>query len=228
MKKFFKKIFNSDKKLYKKYSEKVLLKKYGKCFEMKKSLDILVISDTHNCLNNNQEILNKLQLYKDTYDICLLLGDISGNDIEIILNYISTEKIYGILGNHDSLDKLDYYDITNIHGSVITINDVKIAGIQGSCKYKEGDYALYTHAESIKIAEEIEKADILISHDIPFVKNTNNKAHDGLIGLTYYIYKNNIPINLHGHLHNNDIKYLKNGTKVIGVYGCELIKLKCS
>ena len=40
------------------------------------------------------------------------------------------------------------------------------------------------------------------------------------------MYKNKIPINIHGHIHKNRLKMLKNGTKVQCVYGIELLEIK--
>lgn len=213
------------KEITEKFKEEKLLKKHGTCKSLKENLKLLIIADTHDCLTNDEEMIQTISIDPNSYDACLLLGDISGKDMETILKYISKDKTYGILGNHDSLDKLSYYNIENINGKVIEINGLKIAGLQGSYKYKESEYAMYTHEESIELVEKMEQADILISHDRPFIQNNNDKAHDGLIGITNYIYKNHIAINIHGHLHQNDLEYLKNGTKVIGVYGCKIIEI---
>ena len=41
------------------------------------------------------------------YDVCLILGDISNNDIIEILKLVPYEKIYGLFGNHDGLDRFE-------------------------------------------------------------------------------------------------------------------------
>lgn len=215
------KIFNKNKS----YEDK-LLKKYGYAEELKKyNLKILFIADTHDCLSYDEECLNKLKNMRD-YDYCILLGDHSATDLEIISKIVPLDKICGVLGNHDSWKKYDTYGIKDINGKVIKINGVKIAGISGSCKYKNSDnYALYTHEESSDLANKMESADILVSHDKPFTKDNHNMAHDGLKGITEYIYKHNIAIHIHGHLHESYEEILKNGTKSICIYNIKLLDL---
>lgn len=206
--------------------EDELLSEYGECKRIDKlNLKILFIADTHNCLTYNNEIIDYIKSIKD-YDCCILLGDHSANDLVEILNVIPREKIYGVLGNHDSWNKYEEYGINNIDGRVVTVKGVRIAGISGSFKYKNSDkYALYTHEESIKIANEMENADILITHDRAFTIESNDITHDGLKGITQYIYKNNIPLHIHGHIHEAKREMLKNGTISISLYKAKLLQL---
>lgn len=211
---------------YEKSFEDELLSKYGNCAEKQKyNLKILFIADTHNCLTYDEETLNYIKNVKD-YDYCILLGDHSADDLVEILKIIPKEKICGVLGNHDSWEKYKDYSIENIDKKVITINGIRIAGISGSFKYKNSDnYALYTHEESIEIANTMESADILITHDKPFTNGKEWDAHSGMKGITEYIYKNHIPLHIHGHLHEESEEILKNGTKTICLYKVKLMKL---
>ena len=197
-------MFNINSIFKRKNYEDILYKKYGTANKIQRyNLKLLFIADTHNCLKDGNEILKYIQEQKD-YDYCILLGDHSASDIEEILKVIPLNKICGILGNHDSWNKYDIYGITNISGKVIDIKGIRIAGISGGHKYKNSnEYVLYTHEESIQIANNIEKADILITHDKPFIQDNHNSAHDGLKGITEYIYKNHIALHIHGHLHEN-------------------------
>ena len=206
--------------------ESQLLKKYGRSNKFKKyGLKILFIADTHNCLNSNSEVLQYIKNQLD-YNYCILLGDHSGNDLAEILKVVPHDKICGILGNHDSWQKYEQYEINNINGKVLNINGVRIAGIGGSYKYKNSiEYALYTHEESIELADKLEDADILVTHDKPFIEDKHNPAHDGLKGITKYIYKNHIPLHIHGHLHEENEQILKNGTKSICLYMAKLIEI---
>ena len=206
--------------------ENQLLKKYGNAKEIKRyNLKILFITDTHNCLKNNNEVLNYIKK-QNNYDYCILLGDHSASDLEEILKIIPHNRICGVLGNHDSWEKYNNYGIDNINGNIVNINGVKIAGIGGSFKYKNiEDYVLYTHEESIEIANKMEAADILVTHDKAFTQDNHNPAHDGLKGITEYIYKNHIALHIHGHLHEENEQILKNGTKSICLYMAKIIEL---
>ena len=84
----------------------------------------------------------------------------------------------------------------------------------------------FTHQESIDFLKNLDEVDILLSHDRPFLIDYKDSVHDGLKGITKYLYEKRVPYNIHGHLHKNEENELINGTKVIGVYGCELIELK--
>jgi Icc-related predicted phosphoesterase len=207
--------------------EEELLNEFGKCKELHSfGLKILFITDTHNCLAYTDKYINYLtSLNSNDYDLCLLLGDLSGLDIDAIKNIVPSEKLFGVVGNHDSIDFLDVNSVSNINGKVIECKGIKIAGIMGSNRYKEKDYGMQTHEESLELSEKMETADILISHDKAYVFDKRDTVHDGLKGITHYIYKNHIPIHIHGHLHEEMEEILKNGTKSIGLYQIKLLEL---
>ena len=207
--------------------ENDLYAKFGDCKEYTPfGINILFITDTHNCLAYTDKYLNYLKSIKTTdYDICLVLGDVSGLDIDAIKCIIPNEKLFGIVGNHDSMDLMDVNGITNINGKVIECKGIKIAAIMGSNRYKQGNYGMMTQEESIELAEKMESADILISHDKPYIWDRNDDVHDGLKGITYYIYKNHIPIHIHGHLHEEFEEVLKNGSKSICLFQIKLLHI---
>lgn len=207
--------------------ENSLLKKYGNCLTKKyRKINILFIADTHNCLESDVQTLNFIKEAKN-YDCCILLGDHSANDLNVITKIVPNDKLYGVLGNHDSWNKYDEYSITDLNGKVVEINGVRIAGMSGSYKYKDSnEYAMYSHEDSIKIADSMGEADILVSHDKPFTEDRHNWAHDGLKGITEYIYKNHISTHIHGHLHEESQEILKNGTKSICLYMAKVIEVE--
>lgn len=219
----YKKIFKS---ISKKTFEDSLFKKYSYCKKLKKhNVKILFITDTHDCLTYEKDTLEFIKNIKE-YDACILLGDHSAKDLEEILKIVPNNKIYGVLGNHDSWDKYKVHNINDINGKVVHIKGMKVAGIGGSYKYKTtNQYSMYSHEESITIADSMEEADILISHDKPFTTKQYGDAHDGLKGITKYIYKNHIPIHIHGHIHQENQEILKNGTTSICLYKVKYIEL---
>ena len=159
------------------------------------------------------------------YDICIMLGDHYNRDIDIILRYVDKSKIYGIKGNHD-FDYLSDYSIPNINGQIIEINGVKILGMEGSFKYKPVDFPSFTQEDSITFLEDKTKVDILVTHDKKFdYEKLKDPAHQGLIGITNYIFKNNISVHIHGHIHEPYMKKMINGTTEYSVFGYEIIKI---
>ena len=215
-------VYKFQKRFYN--QSKLLLKLFGKAINQNiNKLNIIVITDTHNTLNEG-ELSNIVNLHPN-YDLCVLLGDHNNNDIDIILKYIDKNKLYCLLGNHDN-NYIKNYSLNNLNGKIIEVNGVKIMGIQGSFKYKPADFPSFTQEESIEFLKDKEAVDILFSHDSPFDDNMiNNPAHQGLFGITYYLYKNKVKYNIHGHLHNPYEKKLLNGTKEISLYGVNYLNL---
>ncbi len=212
----------------KKYAnqENILIKMFGNAKGFNKKIRLIVISDTHNCLNE-AEFKVFIQKYNN-YDICLLLGDHNYNDIKIILKYVDKTKVYGLLGNHD-YNYLDEFKLNNLNGKIICINGVKLLGIQGSFKYKPSNFPSFTQKESIEFLNDKEGVDILVSHDSQFNSDMkNNPAHQGLFGITYYLFKNKVPYHIHGHIHNSFKRKLSNGTNEISVYMYEYLELEQS
>lgn len=222
-------IMEDERKLYsfeKKYAnqEEKLLMMYGKTSKYNKNIKMIVISDTHNSLIE-EEFKKFMEEHKD-YDVCLLLGDHHFNDVIVILKYVDKSKIYGLLGNHDH-SYLEEFQIKNLNGNVININGTTILGIEGSFKYKPARFPSFTQRESILFLNNKPGVDILVSHDNSFDSSmVNNPAHQGLFGITYYLFKNKVSYHIHGHLHNPYRKELLNGTKEISTYMYEYIELK--
>ena len=189
-----------------------------------KDISLLVIADTHGDLVLNKDMQNKIINQK--YDMCCILGDIHNYDFEIILKYIPREKIIAILGNHDKFDLLKEHGLDDFNGKVININGIKIGAIHGSFKYKDEKFPSFTHEESINFLSKMPYVDILLSHDKPLTFDYKDPVHDGLKGITKFLYERRVPINIHGHIHQSYLNELKNGTQVKSVYCVELIKIK--
>ena len=64
-----------------------------------------------------------------------------------------------------------------------------------------------------------------MTHDKAFIEDNHNPSHDGLKGITEYIYKNHIALHIHGHLHEEKEELLKNGSKSICLYMVKLLEL---
>lgn len=172
----------------------------------------LVIADGHGCLEDEE-------IPDENVDVCLLLGDLSLDDIAIVKNRVRNIPTYGILGNHDGFDLYEKAGIENIHGRVVEVNKIKIAGFQGSFRYKNSNFPFFDDNESVEIADQMPAADILISHDSPkYFHGVQDYAHNGLQGITHYCEKHSVPINIHGHFHENGSGYLGNGTFSICCY----------
>jgi Icc-related predicted phosphoesterase len=75
----------------------------------------------------------------------------------------------------------------------------------------------------------MEAADILISHDSPkFLHSDQDFAHSGLQGITRYCEKHNVPLNIHGHHHDQTECLLDNGTRTICCYKTQIVSISPS
>ncbi|MBP5204573.1 metallophosphoesterase family protein [bacterium] len=203
--------------------ERHLFLLYGNCDTYTKHIKLIIITDTHGGLR--EEEFASFVYHHPDYDACLFLGDHSVWEIPVILKYIDINKSYGILGNHDTYDYLSVNKIKNINGEVININDTTLLGMQGSYKYKSADFPAFTQKESLDFLINKPKVDILVTHDTKYVPNTNDIAHQGLFGITYYLYKNKVPYHIHGHIHNPYRSTMLNGTQEISAYMYEYLEL---
>lgn len=186
------------------------------------NINLLVIADTHNQLF----FINKIKIpTPDKYDLCILLGDISKDDIRELLKYIPKEKMIGILGNHDDKDNLSAFGITNINSSIYIYNGISFVGLEGCIKYKKNQIG-YSKEESKNICSKLPKADIFISHNIPYkFMGELNGIHIGDPAINKYLIKNKVPVNICGHNHSYKIDKLKNKTTVIETYMISMINI---
>jgi len=203
--------------------EEELFKICGQARSMEGSIRIIVLTDTHNTLN--EEEFKDFVMEHSDYEVCLLLGDFGYQDLLIILKYVDKEKIYALLGNHDH-DYITEHGLKNLNGNIIEINGVTLLGIEGSFKYKPANFPSFSQKESILFLNDKEPVDILVSHDTKFNSDAEgDPAHQGLFGITYYLYKNRVPYHIHGHIHDPYRKTMINGTEEISVLDYEYIEL---
>ena len=186
------------------------------------NVKLLVIADTHGCLDD--AMMQKYEL--DDVQACVLLGDHSVRDIQIIKEYIGHLPLYGVLGNHDGFDLHELCGVENIHGRSVEVNGVRLIGLNGSIKYKDSVMPLYTDEESVEIVNKFDDADILISHDSPkyFHSSGDDFAHSGLRGVTEYCAKHD-SLNIHGHHHWPKIGVTEDGVSAICCYEVQVVEI---
>lgn len=202
---------------YEKNSNSIVQKSFG--------LKLIVISDTHGDLAFDNRFAKFMDQIPE-YDLVIILGDIHCYELDKIVDIVPNEKIIALRGNHDKFEIYDKYNIRNINGQIYEYNGIKFAGIEGSFKYKHGEFPSYTHYESLVLASAIPRdAEILITHDSMFKENKYDVAHMGLAGITYYLLENKVQWHIHGHIHKSYQNQYVNGTREKSVYGCEYIEI---
>jgi len=202
-----------------------LLKTAKRVKPKKLGLELIVVSDTHGDLGFG----NKFEEFFATvraYDLCVILGDLCPYELERILKLVPKDKLLALRGNHDRPDLLDQFGIQNLNGKTVTKCGVTFAGIEGSFRYKSGEWPMYTHFESLLLATGMRGgADVLLTHDRAFLEEAYDHAHAGLMGITYYLFTHAVPLHIHGHIHKSYRKEYPNGTVEHSVYGLEYLEI---
>lgn len=183
-------------------------------------MKLLCIADLHFYQSSELRQIQTLD-----YDACALLGDIPAEAICEIKQCNGLKPIFGVAGNHDEPDILQIESIEDLHCKKTDILGITIAGFSGSSRYKLGNYAMFSQKESIVEEKRCPPCDVLISHDTVYKGfSCADSAHVGLKGITRYIKKNKIRLNICGHYHRH-MELMKHGCKIICVYRCALIDL---
>ena len=178
---------------------------------------ILIISDIHFELSTRER-----KVFGQEFTQVWVLGDVPREVLELI-SKMPCPKI-GVLGNHDTHNSFDGFDITNMNGVASEVNGVYIAGIEGSSLYKKGTpYVMHSQHEVEKIAEQLPGADVLISHDSMYQQHDDAMNKEGFRGITQYIEKHSPLLHIYGH-HHEYCRYKHNKTVCICNYRLGIIE----
>ena len=188
----------------------------NKIYKILGNTKILIFSDLHyHTISDIRNITNV------DCDLCLLLGDINCQLLKEIKQNIKV-PIYAVLGNHDTSDLLEKVGIENINGKVIDFNGIKIGGIEGSSRYKDGSFVMHTQKESLEIMKCLPRVDILISHDSAYKQFSENVSKEGYQGISWYLENQKPILHIHGHHHVNKF-YKLNSTYCVASYESNII-----
>lgn len=156
---------------------------------------ILIVSDIHFPLSTKE-----MELIKEKYDQCLLLGDVPQDVLKMLSHSIKC-PVCGVFGNHDTHESYSGLNFKNINALTVDCG-YTIAGMEGSSKYKEKTpYVMMSQEDSIILSDITSKADILISHDSPYQIHSKAMNKEGFKGITKYINEKKPQLHLYGHHH---------------------------
>lgn len=194
---------------------------------MESDISFLCIADTHGAFSYyfpKSYIDGLLSQYKP--NAVLVLGDCNLCDVKDIKSFFKDYPIYAICGNHDEPNLYTDNGISEIHGSVVEVNGVKILGWHGCVKYKEYQPYCFTQDESRSLALSMPSCDILISHDLPLRTVSDDRhIHAGLVGIYDYLTDRKCYLHLHGHIHDSELRTRINGVESISVYPMGYLQL---
>ena len=184
----------------------------------------------------------------------LSCGDLPFDYLEYLVSRLDVPLLY-VPGNHDpnlvppdptwmplraeiSASPPGPAGCENIDGRVVEVNGLRIAGLGGSIRYKEGPHQ-YTQAQATWRALRLEvrirlkrvragrKLDILVTHAPPFgLAEAKDSAHVGFVAALRLIQRFSPLLALHGHVHpygRNLAEARVGSTRVINVVPSRVI-----
>ena len=174
----------------------------------------LFVSDLHVSTHKEIECIQE-KIDENNYDAVFLLGDIDSNDVKAISEH--TDNLYYVLGNHDSWTQ----NTCGIHldGKSVEINRLRIGGVSGANRYKEGDFAMRTNEEMEEKLKELGRVDILISHESPYHLMSSNSTHGGFQAISDYLFSAKPFLHVFGH-HHEPYENRFGNTREVCVYRC--------
>ena len=180
-------------------------------------------------------------------DLILGCGDLPYD----YLDYVATElgvPLFAVHGNHDTPPEVledaaigTWWKGINLHGRVVAVDDVVLAGLGGSRRYNDGPYQL-SEAEMwlatlrmipALLVNRIARGrylDVLVTHAPPRgIHDLTDRAHWGFTALRWFLRAFRPRYHLHGHSHVYDRRTVTrtrfHDTLVVNAYGAQEIEL---
>ena len=180
-------------------------------------------------------------------DLILGCGDLPYD----YLDYVATElgvPLFAVHGNHDTPpEALEdptigvWWKGINLHGRVVAVDDILVAGLGGSRRYNDGPYQL-TDTEMwlatlrlipALLANRIARGrylDVLVTHSPPRgIHDLPDRAHWGFTAFRWFLRAFRPRYHLHGHSHVYDQRTVTrtqfHDTLVVNAYGAQQIEI---
>jgi len=164
-------------------------------------------------------------------DLIISCGDLDANYLEFLVTMTSCPVLY-VPGNHDSAyQERPPEGCENIDGKIYTHNGVRIMGLGGSMKYKNGPYMYTERAMGRRIRRLIPDmikhrgVDIVVTHaPVKGYGDMVDLPHRGFASLNRLLYALRPVYLLHGHVHASYLSRFKremvhpSGTILINAY----------
>lgn len=177
---------------------------------------ILAIGDVH----SPGDFVLPLQP-REELDLIVTLGDIPPSVMEQILWWGRGIPVVGVPGNHD---KVDIPGIVNVHGRVVEVADLRIAGFGGARQYRAGPNQFMDWQVARRLYL-LGPSDVFLSHAPPLCTSAGEGwVHRGFAAFDRYIERRRPSLWLHGHLAHGYTRIV-GSTAIHGVVGKRLLTL---
>ena len=186
---------------------------------------LLVIADLHCTIYEELRKIRKI-IEQSSPDCILFLGDIYREDICDIMKAADGIPCYYVLGNHDSRHQNEGIPgLRDLDGRTAVINGIRISGVSGAAKYKEGDFCMRTEEEMSDVLSGIGLTDILVSHEAPYHLLGSSRTHGGFQAISDFLSEKKPQVHLFGHYHYPEETWHE-GTKEVCIYHCATVSTR--
>ena len=205
-------------------------------------MKILVVSDVVDSLIYSRSLSRNFK----NIDFVLAAGDLPYYYLEYIVTILNVPLFY-VHGNHDVSEiykngkrtTITPLGCTNIHGKIVNINGILIAGLEGSMRYKKGKFQYNETEMEWEITKMYGKlllnkifknrfVDILLTHaPVEGIADKPDLCHKGFKAFKKFINRFSPKLLIHGHVHlydrNKKYIYKYKNTKIVNAFGYKVI-----
>jgi Icc-related predicted phosphoesterase len=166
-----------------------------------------------------------LRLYRDC-DILVTTGDLALVDFVGFEDALLKKPAFGVYGNHDSGNYLEFLGITSLHNRVVEYKGLKWGGWQGCLKYKPGSAPMFTEEEAKEFADTFPYVDVLLLHAGPkgMLDDGSDEVHKGSESIRRYVLDKKPKFVFCGHQYEDGFLEVE-GVKVFRTYGARIIEV---
>ncbi len=197
-------------------------------------MKVLVLSDVEE--KGLWEYFDK-EKFKDI-DFIVSCGDLDPQYLEFIVT-MSNLPLFYVRGNHDDIySEKSPRGCLSIDGKTIVHEGIRIAGLGGSIRYREG-MNMYSESEMRKRIRKMQFAvrriggiDLLVTHaPAKGYGDLEDLPHQGFLCFNNILGKWGVKIMVHGHIHPTYVPMQQrrfiheSGTEIINCFGQEIIKI---
>ncbi|HYY54680.1 MAG TPA: metallophosphoesterase [Candidatus Dormibacteraeota bacterium] len=203
---------------------------------------ILAVSDVV-----DEAISASMQRRAGSVDLVIGCGDLPYEYLDFVATSVEA-PLRAVHGNHDvPLDQIDdpamrvWWGGIDLHGRVVDLNGVLIAGLEGSPRYSTGPFQ-YSELEMwLQILRLLPSLllnrlrrgrflDVLVTHAPPRgIHDESDTTHRGFVALRWFLRELRPRFHLHGHTHVYDSRTSTTTqfglTTVVNAYGAKTIEL---
>lgn len=174
-------------------------------------------------------------------DMVLAAGDLPGYYLEYLATKLPVPVLY-VPGNHENEyinegdRRIPARGVTNIHGKVLTVAGLRIAGWGGVPRYREDGKGQYSELQArwglgVLALRARKGVDVLLTHAPPTGPHAGHDyAHRGCAAIQTFMDRRHPRLVVHGHIHEYEGKKLdytdqSSGAQVMNAYGYRIVEI---